>query len=393
MSKDRLIYPKQIVHENGAKAGLLMHVARHAPDIPQLPFVVSTIGERVESILSRADQSGIGWPRLFRSSAVAELHGYEGEFPTKLVRSFEDGHAEVAWNSNNHGMYRNQDYFDRELRNLYNQIRGSSVAMRYYRGDPSLPDEINVIVVQESPSKYVGTYVKHPNREDYYVGAITDARTISPEGKVWGDNPQRSNFDYTSAAGVDHMQDFSRENVDLTNKVKKDLETVVSWHDRIVGLPDMDQDWTYQIEFGVDPPLLYQVRPFKAKQLAGHQVEAPTRPDKTLVIGVTDEEGLVLKVHAREGIKDPHEVQNKEGHPALYSGELRGSWYSDRLLNMQAAVLGSASGLLAHNDVRIIRRSQVTVLFAGYTPWDLPLKDGEKVKVISDGKNVKFEAN
>ena len=147
MSKDRLVYPQQIVHENGAKAGLLMHVAQHASDIPQLPFVVSRIGEQVESVLSRANQAGIGWPRLFRSSAVAELYGYEGDFPTKFVRSFEEGHAEVAWNPNNYGMYRNQEYFDRELRMMYNQIRASSVPMRIYRGDPTLPDEINVIVV------------------------------------------------------------------------------------------------------------------------------------------------------------------------------------------------------------------------------------------------------
>lgn len=82
-------YPHELVHRYGAKAGILIYVAEHLPDIPQAPMVVSEIGESADSLLARADAKGIGWPRLFRSSAEAELLGYEGYLELKRLNHLQ----------------------------------------------------------------------------------------------------------------------------------------------------------------------------------------------------------------------------------------------------------------------------------------------------------------
>lgn len=385
MSKDILAYPQQLVHENGAKAGILMHVTQHLPDIPQMPMVVSRIGEGAESFLARVDQARIGWPRLLRSSAIAELYGYEGDFPTYFIDSFEEGHNRARWNPHNYSMYRNQDYFDRELREMYEKVRASSVIVGAYRGVP-LPDEINVIAVQKSPSKYTGTYIKHPNREDYYVIALTDTASMDRNNLFY--NPIRSNFE-SGPKGISELSGLSSGNLSLTDKIRTDLEEVISWHDRIATLSDMDPDWAYQVEFGIDPPNLYQVRPFKPYEFATHRVTPVTKwPHPSLVVGVTNEKGLIVRVE-KESDWASNQPVNDNGVPSLFYGELRECWQSDRLTNLQAAVLDGAFGLLAHSDVRTIRRSQVAVMSL-LSPWSSILNHRDFVRVISDGYNAEF---
>lgn len=92
-------YPKDMVHRCGAKAGLLLHVREHLSHIPQARMIVSDIGESTDDLLARADASDIRYPRLFRSSAVAELVGYEGDFPTIEIDDFETGHDVVNMES------------------------------------------------------------------------------------------------------------------------------------------------------------------------------------------------------------------------------------------------------------------------------------------------------
>ena len=83
-----MIYPQELVHRYGAKAGMLMYVRERLPDIPQVDMIVKTPEEPINDALKRADRTRILWPRIFRSSAIAELQGYEGEFPTRVVEGF-----------------------------------------------------------------------------------------------------------------------------------------------------------------------------------------------------------------------------------------------------------------------------------------------------------------
>ena len=66
-------YPRELVHKYGAKAGILKHVKRHLPAIPQVDSIVKLPEESVDAALERADNKRILWPRIFRSSAAGGM--------------------------------------------------------------------------------------------------------------------------------------------------------------------------------------------------------------------------------------------------------------------------------------------------------------------------------
>ena len=173
-------YPIELAHRYGAKAGILMYIATELPDIPQAPMIVSEPWESTDALLARADGMGILWPRVFRSSAIAELTGYEGAFPTYDVDDYEAGHERVRWNKMNFSMYRDREYFQGGVRDIVDKIRTSPKKLKKRGvGVDELPDEINVIVAERSPSKFSGTYIKLPNRDGAFLVSMTD--NDSPE--------------------------------------------------------------------------------------------------------------------------------------------------------------------------------------------------------------------
>jgi len=67
-------------------------------------------------------------------------------------------------------------------------------------------------------------------------------------------------FNYFTRGGVEECEDISDK---AKSRIPDEIIEVVSWHDMIASLPEMDDGWSWQIEFGLDPVCLYQVRPFR----------------------------------------------------------------------------------------------------------------------------------
>jgi hypothetical protein len=378
-ASEALRYPKDLVDRFGAKAGILMYIARELPDIPQAPMVVSEIGEPSEDLLRRADQAGIGWPRLFRSSAVAELDGYEGDFRTEEVDTFEDWSYENRFRRLPRGSSL-RDEFDDDVRSAIERVKKSSLLLKNQGKGYHLPDEINVIVAERSQSKYVGTYIKHPNREGTFLVSLTeeDPYTLSK---------LRQDFVYSTDSGLSLLNESDEWSFGITPDIESDIKTATSWHDRITDLPDMDQRWAYQVEFGTGNPCLYQVRPFRLIEKAKFAIESPDKFPQSVVIGVTPPEGIVARVieYPIVGHRDLSNL-NPDNLPVIFNGPLKQAWESDKLNNVQVACLRHWRGLLEHGSVKVIRRTPVTIL-----SYHGLFTDGEEVRVTSDGVNFKIE--
>lgn len=372
-------YPAELVEKYGAKAGILIYIAERLPDIPQAPMVVNELGETTESLLARADNVGIKWPRLFRSSAVAELTGYEGSFPTRRVLSYEEGHAVVSRNPNNYSLYRNSEYFERGIKKEIDQVRYSPLRIKEAGEGQDLPDEINVIIAEQSPSLFIGTYIKHPNKEGVFLTTITSKSTIDTN------DADRTSFSI-SVGGVRELERYSLHHFG-GEELEKQLAEVASWHDRIASLSDMDPSWSWQIEFGVDPVCLFQVRPFKPMKRPTFTLKPSSGEkysEKPIVIGTTSSPGLVLRVVDEN--TDPTTTTNED---CLYMGYLRGSWRAEEFRNLKANILTMPYGFLQHNDVRVMRIAEVSVLTPSTS--DLPeMGAGDQVRIISDGERVEI---
>ncbi len=372
-----LRYPNRLVERYGAKAGVLLYIAERLPDIPQAKMVVNEPGESTEALLARANAAGIRWPRLFRSSAIAELTGYEGRFPTEEIEPFEKGHEQVRWNDQNYSIYRNREYFDNGVRKLVERIKNSPGELKAYDEGLDLPDEINVIIAEKAKSKYVGTYIKHPNQERVFLLTITEQ-----EEGLWGQyDPKRTSFKHSRDRGLEELRDYSLKHLG-GEAVNSGLAEVVSWHDRIASLPDMDSHWAYQVEFGIDPPCLFQVRPFKP-------IKQPTftvKPTKyvveelftPIVIGTTSSRGVVLRVVDHDSDTTDEDV--------AYVDDMRGVSRAENFPNLKAVLVEGVHGFLQHNDVRAMRIAEVTGMYKIY-PFNV--RRGDQVRVKSDGERIK----
>lgn len=373
--EQNLVYPKDLVSRYGAKAGILLYVAQRLPDIPQAPMIVSEIGESTASIMARADAANIKWPRLFRSSAEAELVGYEGIFLTETIGPYEAGHARVAWNRNNYSIYRNPEYFESGIRQTIDTIRYSPQRMKEDGEEQHLPDEINVIVAEQSPSLYVGTYIIHPNIKGLYLITVASSSTINTL------DADRTTFSFTAGEGARELEWYSAHHFG-GEELENQLAQVVSWHERIAALPDMDPSWSYQVEFGIQPASLFQVRPFKPLQESSFQLP-PMEPEfgrPPIVIGTTPPQGLVLRIVNADS-DDP-------GEDCMYVGEMKRAWKAEEFQGLKAAVLTHNFGFLQHNAISIMRKAEVTVLPAGSWSDISGISEGDYIRIVSDGEHA-----
>lgn len=392
-------YPKQLVHEYGAKAGILKYVKDQLPDIPQVDMVVKNPCESIDDALSRADKERILWPRIFRSSAVAELEGFEGSFPSKEMDGFEDGNRKIV-NPLYVGPYSDRKFFNERLRNTILDIERSPKYMKEdYPEYSFLPDKISVIIAEKSPSSIVGTYIKHPHQDDFYIFSISTAQSLETY------NPEHSAYYYTPDDSVQKLEGFDKGVVETSyfvdyrarKNITKELDFVRQWHDQIASLPEMDNNWTYQIEFGLDPVCLYQVRPFKPLEKASFSIESNLdEVYKTLVFGITSPEGIELRVESDLWERRcTGEKINEDNAPSILYDKLRNARHCEYLPNHQGNVLYHANGLLAHDDIFAIRRAKVSALCVTkpIQPFldDGQPKIGDWLRIVSDGRNVDIE--
>lgn len=384
-------YPKDLVHKYGAKAGILKHVKKHLPQIPQADSIVKLPEESADDALGRADKEGILWPRIFRSSAVFELYvGSEGMFPTKMLDGFKEGKAKIQ-NPTYRGPYSSPEFFEQFVRFQIQDIATAPKQLKEYEPGEydDLPDAIPVIIAEKSPSSITGTFVKHPNQDGVYIISATAAESL--EGK----DPLRSTYIYRVGEGVKPLKYFTQGRLEMEGSIPArararlhdEIFEVVSWHDLIASLPEMDDGWSWQIEFGLDPVCLYQVRPFKPLEKADFAIADPTNPEiSVLVFGVT--KGVDLRVETNVWERSRDEEINPENRPSLLFDRLRSARHCDYVPNLQANILYSPVGILAHDDIRAMRMAQLTVLYAG-PPKGLGFGQGDLVSLAADGRSFK----
>lgn len=391
-------YPEELVHKYGAKAGVLIYVAKELPYIPQAAMIVKTPEESIDDCLKRADVVPILWPRLFRSSAVEELYGYEGDFPTVEMEAFEEVHERIK-NPNYIGPYKSKEDFEFHLRKTieYIELFPSTYKKRLLKEtgrNVNLPDKICVIIAEKSPSDFRGTIIKHPNQDDFYIMTITDTTTQNFDGYYI--DVFRSTYSYRKNKGIEPLKGFTQGSIEYVCRnsfkemqtLQKELETVVSWYGEIAALPMMDSNWTYQLEFGLDPLCLYQARPFKEKAKADFEVKPTERFLRSIAIGITPPEGIDVRVERNlEHRHWNYESINPDNMPSVLVSKLSNAGSEvDLLRNVKASLLYESLGPLAHGDIKAMRKSIVAGLYFPELP--LELENGDWINIVSDGKNI-----
>lgn len=356
-------YPEGLVHEYGAKAGILLYVARELPDIPQAPMVVSKKNESAEDFLERVGKPEFRLPWLVRSSAGAELYGYEGELPT-LEESDPD-----------------------HLKTSVRGVQNSPYALKKKGLGQDLPDQINVIIAEKMKSKYTGTYIKHPNIPDFYLMSFTRTERDLLFGAV------RFSYSYQLSDGRPTFLESFTNPMDHRDApfLGSEIKTIMSWHDRIASLPEMDPTWAYQVEFGLYPTCLFQVRPFKPLEEASFELPKDDLIiSKPIVIGITSPEGIIARVRRLRYNFAFEMLDNlpSEDEPVVAVDNLKSAELARHLPNHKANLFGDAYGFLQHKDIAAMRRADVTALYNSSPDIHGACSQGDWLKIISDGRNI-----
>lgn len=363
---ERPKYPIELVNMYGAKAGILLYVAQQLPEIPQARMLVNEPGETVDEFAARVSKSGLRQDLLIRSSAVAELDGYEGILPTVGV-SFPSR---------------------RELINTITRVRYSPKGFKEKGRYFELPDEISTIAAEKSPSKYVGTMVKHPNQDGVFIVTIAGVRSVNT-GFGWND---RASGVYSEESG--RIRPFGKSGLGKPlEELVKEIGIVVGWHHVISSLAEMDSSWTYQLEFGLEPNFLYQVRPFKKVEKANFSLPpiAEDEDNPHMVIGITTAEGINLQPkqwsapYAMAEYFYAEEEYREARLSLLLCSPLRDAAWLAEIPNIQGYFLDNAHGVFQHDDVRLMRQAQITVLAPRYIPVEYGVSTDQPVNLVSDG--------
>lgn len=370
-----LRYPKELVERYGAKAGVLMYVAKQRPDIPQMRMIASETGEDPADFFKRVKKARIRSPWLFRSSAQDELLGKDGDYPTVGVRAHTWGDEWAINVDGRMGIFNKEEDQQRAIVDqIAGVMRSPQKLSRKLRAQAALPDEINVIATTIAPSEYIGTYIKHPNQDDLFITTIKQAR--NPDLKL------------TATLGTSRDVNLfgRRTNIAWSQELGRGLGQVINWHDKIAGLEEMDSNWSYIIEFGLLPQRLFQVKPFKRTEKAAYNLVGSNTFDSPLVIGITPPEGIEMQT---DGLL--HSSGPSSSLPRLWTGMLR-DLSMDYLVNYGpnpgGFSLTDCGGVLEHKDIKALRAGRVSILHPGLL-GDF-IASGVQVNLVSDGRNVQI---
>lgn len=345
------------INNYGGKAGPLLYTADGSSQIPQPKWISINLGENSRSFLARMIAEEITGDILLRSNGSSEFDGDEGRYPT-INTNFLTG----EYTSLMHGRtyYPGEQALDK-LVELMDSVRDRSGGL---------------IAAQKSPSRYHCVLVGHPGNPDQLIATVTNMRDnvkttyLCQDNKIrpFSKDPMYSAFTQDALYGVDG------------------LEESVPWYKEITSLPAFGSEWSYQLELGLKPAMLYQIRLFRQLQRADFKLEGNrSRYGNYLVFGTTPPEGLVF-----DGLVTNRTLRNRSPlkENSLVWSELR----SLRTIDGEtfSIILEKGDGVFQHEDTAVIRRAQLAVVFAENPGFGYASQES-KLRIISDGMNVEIE--
>lgn len=360
----------QLIEKVGGKAAGLLWIQKHLPDIPTVRMVVAPPGADIEEIISVAKLQGLKFPWIVRTSTPFDnLPGYEDYFPTIIVKTH-----------------------DENLKQSIKDIKQSP----QLRGVTEF-EEATTIVAEYSSSTFNGTAIQHPHTDDYLMASL--ATKPVHEDKTHA-------FFYIDNFGVyrSKLLSLAGNNFSIPQRVDDQLPKIRSVFEMIQTLPGIDKNMTFQLEFGLEPYMIYQMRDFLPKAKASFQLAnthlSPSHKDfRPMVFGITPEEGIVVKVLDSEN----NNFGEFEAEVGLLSDPIavmsRVSLVQYVNVERQVNLFTFGFGMLQHSDVRAIRTTPLNVFnhspYYGVIPdgtdEGLDIHSGDLIRIKSDGMNVIFE--
>ncbi len=268
--------PDTQIQQYGGKAAILMYVKEKLPHMPIPQFVVKEHSHSIGTVMD--DFRSMKTPVIVRSSSPYEYEDFEGIFDS--VRDVEGkGSLERAIEE-----VERSSISERAI--LYAQQNGFNIDER-----------IHTMVQEQSDSNYSGAMMRHPNNPDLIFIAYFSGR-----GKY---SKKYSTFLFNEKTRTSQENGVFYSHSDA----KKFSEFLVEKYHEIESIEEISDGKVLYVEFGLEPFVLYQIRPFKEIKTA--DFEMPQFKDKgqsifktDLSFGITPPEGVVYPVLRNVGFSE-----------------------------------------------------------------------------------------
>jgi len=401
----------------GGKGAILNHIRDNAPDIPLPRYFVQGAGERLWSV--RKKIKDLRYPLIVRSSSPYEYADFEGIFESvPNVRDKSDLRRAIRLV---------QESAHSTKARLYAQQQGFTIGKT-----------IHLIIQEQSPSRYSGAMLRHPNNPDFiFINYF--------------ENTEGFRTHRTSRFNIKTRDEEESHSYYASGVSNNDACFLSDQYAKIEELTDIAEGHSLYVEFGLDPFFLYQVRPFKKIATADFSVPEADESmlESDLVFGITPPEGKVYPVlrsfSRNRAVNIIHSLKNTifgsdenetvfqfgvldyilqdhlyefcisgiglEGldrlseilkdHNQIVDSQLskhclmttyvgRENYDIDLSVpNMKALVTGGMGGFLTHDVMRLIKQADITISddYLLHKDFFRQIKSGEKVRIISNGKS------
>lgn len=257
--------PKTEIEKYGGKGAILTHI-RDNTDLPIPRYVIKNAGQGLDGVMQEFD--AMTKPVIVRSSSPCEYGDFEGIFES--VRDVNDRGS---------------------LSGAVERVEASATnerAQEYAKQNGfKINGKMHVIIQEQSPSKFCGAIMRHPNNPDLVFMTYFSGR---------GDYRQ----EYSSFLFNEKTQnEQDSRGFHSGSIILDDAKFLVEQYKKIESLEQITKKEVLFVEFGFDPFAIYQARPFARKQTADFQLpEADLKKDlwTDFVFGITPKEGIVLPV-------------------------------------------------------------------------------------------------
>jgi len=249
---------------------------------------------------------------------------------------------------------------------------------------------------EQSPSPINGAILRHPHKKAEYWAEYRDITDNGPD-----------RFPCSYAIQNLDTSDFRVGGFD--QRPEKDVKEALSMFQKLEASGILEKDWAYQIEFGLNPLLFFQARPFKKLQLA-QDFKIPYPDDLSIhaspVFGITPEEGIEVNflVCEEQDLRVPYKVRNinqirseLSGRAGLLQVQKFMHGYSSQI-NLKLGELTcfrspcEGFDFLFHDNYRFMKKADISFVGA-YTNLEYPacqhydFRDFKRARVISNGES------
>jgi len=290
------------VRELGGKGAMLTALRDELPQLPIPEFIIKPVGGSMPNIPFDGSY-------MVRSSSPHE-DGIESIIEGKKLASFA-------------GLFQSEKVTDKEdIKYAINRIEGlaSSDDIKQYAKNHGvdLTNNIATIIQKYSSNWFNGTITRHPGDEDTLLIYVTSAKGVAK---------MTSSMIYSER--MSKLLPIDNMIYPEVKSLKSEIKEVIEWYKLMEHSSVLRPEFSYQVEFNLNPVAILQARPFRRKESADFElpkIDAEIPHARTgIAFGVTPEEGVSLPVirsfdagDAAYLCKDALYGKMGEAHPAIY---------------------------------------------------------------------------